>query len=394
MFNKRRTEPAEKAKHVRSLDSLRGIAALMVVVFHFPIVTSLSGVPLFRNAWLCVDFFFVLSGFVISFAYGERLNSAAAGIRFVIRRFGRLWPLHVTLLVAFASLQLAKAIAGFLHAGLKTDAFTGVYSLSDLPANFLLFQAVPINSAESWNGPAWSISVEFYTYIIFAAAALAFRIHRHPILCSAISIACGVGLYFLSPKYMQTVSAGVITAAILRCMCGFFVGVSVHWLWKRYRLTRPGTLAEVTAVVLTVLFMSLRNMYTPYSLAAPVLFGAVIFVMAHEAGRISTLLLNPAFIRLGELSYSIYMVHFFIFQVIRIVFTKSLNMAPIRDADEPAKLLYNIVNPFVGDIVLVGMMAIVIGTSALTYRLVEVPGRDYSQRIAERVRSGADRQFL
>src|ERR1700729_416362 len=73
---------------LQALDAWRGIAATMVVLFHMPIAWSLYGQGIFRHSWLFVDFFFVLSGFVIAFAYGRRINNGREFTDFMIRRFG------------------------------------------------------------------------------------------------------------------------------------------------------------------------------------------------------------------------------------------------------------------------------------------------------------------
>ena len=79
-----------------ALDALRGVCALLVVLFHIPIYHALKDVGSFANLQFCVDMFFALSGFVLCHAYGQRLNHGAEGLRFAVTRLARLWPLHVT----------------------------------------------------------------------------------------------------------------------------------------------------------------------------------------------------------------------------------------------------------------------------------------------------------
>lgn len=77
------------------LDSWRGVCATIVALMHFNGLHHLWDLPLLRNAYLFVDFFFVLSGFVISHAYAARIESSSEALRFMVRRFGRVWPLPV-----------------------------------------------------------------------------------------------------------------------------------------------------------------------------------------------------------------------------------------------------------------------------------------------------------
>ena len=90
-----------------------------------------------------VDFFFVLSGFVITHADGERLTSISELGRFVVRRIGRLWPLHVAILVALIALEILRALAQSRmgSAGMR-PAFSENHSVSSIITNLLLIQSL------------------------------------------------------------------------------------------------------------------------------------------------------------------------------------------------------------------------------------------------------------
>ena len=88
-----------------ALDSWRGIAALMVAAYHFEATWHGHGASLLANSYLFVDFFFVLSGFVIAHAYGAKINSARDLAAFAVRRFGRLWPLAASVIAASRRLK-------------------------------------------------------------------------------------------------------------------------------------------------------------------------------------------------------------------------------------------------------------------------------------------------
>src|SRR6266513_2571664 len=96
------------------LDSWRGIAACLVALFHLDAYSHLYGVPFLRNSWLFVDFFFVLSGFVIAANYQQRLRDGFGIGRFLFLRLGRLYPLHFAMLALFVGCELLKAIRRIL----------------------------------------------------------------------------------------------------------------------------------------------------------------------------------------------------------------------------------------------------------------------------------------
>src|SRR5438445_11061004 len=95
------------------LDSWRGIAACMVALGHLDLLSPYShvhGVPFLSNSWLFVDFFFVLSGFVIAANYQQRLLDGFGVGRFLLLRLGRLYPLHFAVLTLFIGSELLKVL--------------------------------------------------------------------------------------------------------------------------------------------------------------------------------------------------------------------------------------------------------------------------------------------
>src|SRR5437016_14473091 len=95
------------------LDSWRGIAACLVALFHLDAYSHLYGVPFLRNSWPFVDFFFVLSGFVIAANYQQRLLDGFGAGQFLLLRLGRLYPLHFAMLALLVALKLLMLIPAF-----------------------------------------------------------------------------------------------------------------------------------------------------------------------------------------------------------------------------------------------------------------------------------------
>src|SRR5438874_12343040 len=96
--------PPDRAKRFAALDSLRGICAIFVAIYHFSTVSILSSIPFIKNGFLLVDFFFVLSGFVIAASYGERLKAKFPISKFMFLRLGRLYPLHIFVLCLYLAI--------------------------------------------------------------------------------------------------------------------------------------------------------------------------------------------------------------------------------------------------------------------------------------------------
>ena len=114
MSDMSRNIPKEATKFFAPLESLRGLAALVVVIFHAVWTNPVTGLHFFRNGSLMVDFFFVLSGFLITHSYGGKLRSFTECVRFLFLRIGRLYPLHLAFLLVFLAIVALIAAGSVL----------------------------------------------------------------------------------------------------------------------------------------------------------------------------------------------------------------------------------------------------------------------------------------
>src|SRR5712671_190615 len=153
-----------------TLDVWRGIAAISVAWLHFGETVHIDLPAFIPNAWILVDFFFVLSGFVIMHAYGRKVCDARSALAFLIKRFGRLWPLHVSILAILVFMEIGKLFLLQTGTTINHPPFSGAADMSAiLPHIFLLQAFIPV----TWNGPSWSIGCEFVAYITFALVLMA-----------------------------------------------------------------------------------------------------------------------------------------------------------------------------------------------------------------------------
>jgi len=112
-------------------------------------------VPFVRNAYLFVDLFFVLSGFVITHAYSDRIDDGRSFARFVVRRFGRVWPLHISILAVFIIVEIMKLVAVSSLGVLGRYApFTGPAAVSSILTNALLIHSFGLDGKLTWNHPS------------------------------------------------------------------------------------------------------------------------------------------------------------------------------------------------------------------------------------------------
>jgi peptidoglycan/LPS O-acetylase OafA/YrhL len=352
----------------RTLDGWRGICALLVALFHFGAPGHFYFLPLVRNAWLFVDFFFVLSGFVIAYAYGGKLREAASIKDFALRRFARLWPLHVAVLMGFVILECIR----FSMTG---AGFTGERSLFAIVTNLALVQSLGVHDGLTWNTPSWSISTEFYTYLVFAGTCAVSGNRAVRVLISIVLMLGSAGVLIFFSRYGMRETFGW---GFFRCICGFFAGVLTYELWTRSeRMIPDGSAMEILSVALVLAFLIFvpGNHALEY-LAVPV-FACAVFVFARQRGVLSRMMEMRVVNALGRWSYSIYMVHML---VLALLFSALDSIGPVfhqswtaRAADGSEIILPG--GPFAADAFALFYLAAVIALSALTFRFIEKPGQ-------------------
>lgn len=369
-----------------ALDVWRGVAALLIIFFHLSANGMFRGFPPIRNSDLSVPFFFVLSGFVITHAYGQRLGSRGDIRRFVTRRIGRLYPLHIVVLGALALLELGKWM--LTHFGVPSGQapFAGGNDIGSLIANLFLLQAIIPMPDYSWNGPSWSISVEFYTYLIFCAVVVWSRA-RTIAPAILLVVASSILLTWLDlhhPEWPQTRFKGLAT-----CVCGFFVG---HLAYKAFGALPAVSRSGATALeVLALAAITLLYWFAPlHGVASMIVFAAIMLVFASDGGAVSRMLAGQPWAFLGKISYSIYMVHFvlvsFLGGIVRAA--QSLLHQPLyRNVD--TILLMDFGPAGTMDLLALAYAAAVIGLATLTYRWIELPGQRLFERSVRPARSGA-----
>jgi peptidoglycan/LPS O-acetylase OafA/YrhL len=373
----------------RILDSWRGIAALCVVLFHFEAADHIHALRFIRHSYLFVDFFFVLSGFVIAHAYGDRLKSPLEVWQFVVRRFGRVWPLHIAVLAAFIAVAVFKyALTAGLRMSATTSAFdsAGSTPLGSLPAQVLLLQAVDVTDRLTWNTPSWSISAEFWTYILFALIVL--LLPRYRTVTFAVTAFLGAATVIAFSHHGMDVTYDL---GLPRSIFGFSIGYLVYWARPRIGPMPPALayVAEVLMVLAIFAFVTMTNR-SPLSYAAPFVFAIAVYVFSYELGPVSRLLRRPVFQNLGLWSYSIYMVHALIAFVIGLAVSElqkrlgvDLWQSVVEDGISKRVIVSDHV--FLLDAVHLVYAATVVAISAFSYRLIEQPGRRYFQGVGDRM---------
>ncbi len=338
---------------LRALTSVRGIAAWAVVLYHIRL--SIAGLPtglrdVLALGYLAVDFFFLLSGFVIWMTWGDRLRAGglAEVPRFLQKRIARIWPLHMTVLAGGIALALALAATG------RHDP--RFFPFAELPLHALLMQNWGFTGTLTWNDPAWSISAELGAYLAFPLLALTIDWKRVPtwgVLTTLTALFTLLAAIF-AVREAATLGEQIPRLGLIRCLIEFAAGTAVGALWWRWR-DSPGwpTLAAVGMGV--ALFAATAGGLLPQTIGVPPMFAALLLALALTSGRAGNPLEGRTLHYLGEISYATYLGHFLLWFAFKLVFVDVAGAVP------PALIaLY---------------LAMVLVSSVALYHLVERPAQ-------------------
>lgn len=300
-----------------NLDFLRFCASVAIVAFHsreflFPKAErALQGE---RSAGLAlfVDLFFLISGFVIAHVYAGRVRDLASFGRFMQRRIGRIFPLHLLTFVAAVVLwALIKRVAQADHAPVNDPSCM-------IRTALLLHAVFPCGDGVYYYNPVnWSISTEMAMYALFPLAALGAARWRRAFLFVAASFLAGL------TAWTFRASADMLQWTLwlyypLRALPSFLLGVALSH--NRDLLVRIPGAQRLTAVALgaTTIAM-LRGWPAPLQIAGIAVTGVLAMAadaqaMAGSGARPSAVIRRIA--PLGQLTYSIYLWHGFFILVL------------------------------------------------------------------------------
>lgn len=350
------------------LESLRGLAALSVAFYHLQIGSMFNN-AFTDNAPIMVDFFFVLSGYVISLNYFDRMQSVGDLIDFQKKRFWRIYPLHFVMLLAFVLIEIAKFIFESRSGVQATDP---AFSRNDLGAflqHVFLVHNV-LGNDWSWNGPSWSISAEFYTYFVFALVLVLFN------GATRMRYAIIGALLLMSAFFVATNPQDAVQVGLFRCLLSFFIGSLAFEFERAFKLDQhaKGSLIAGAIMAIVVLFaMFSADIPRILFLAFPLLCAALILGLnaSHKQSLMIRILESRFLVYLGTISFGVYMIHSAVWwamrQALRIVFKLPTSVSASGEA------VIDFGNAYVASAVHILGIALVIALAHISYNWLEAP---------------------
>jgi peptidoglycan/LPS O-acetylase OafA/YrhL len=290
---------------IKALTSLRGIAAMMVVMQHFSATAqrhAAANIPsLVPHGYMAVDLFFVLSGFIMAYTYSNdfALRGILAMPSFLLKRAARILPLNTAMVMVIT-------VAGLVSWSLvgRNIFFESTYIPYDIICNLLLLQGFGFGL--NLNGPSWSICTEVAAYLVFPAL-LACALSRRTLLAGAtlgVSVLALVVTSLNHPRLGLDVSS--VEGEVTLCFAQFVLGLFTFRLSRlpAFRARLQGDRPALLAAAWVGACLCLR-----LDLLAAIGFPAVVATLSCNKGKVAALMATSVPYFLGEISFSIYLIH-------------------------------------------------------------------------------------
>lgn len=363
--------PAPKLQRFIALDSLRGIASLFIVFYHMGDFGWVAGWPPFRSGWMAVEFFFVLSGFVIAMSYGARLAQGYPRGSFLLVRLGRVVPLHLAVVAGFTLLEFTvfRPVLGEPH------------GLWEWVRGAFLLDAFATGAGNFYAPVSWAVGVEM---VLYALAALLFG--RGALATAAAVLLAAAGAWGMATHFKVS-GFGFL---LQRGLFDFAIGVLAWRLHQRFAGFEPGT-ALLTVAEIVLIGLMLWLLYLPgkdgsWVLVAAPLFAVMVLVFARDRGVVARALHARPLLWLGQLSFGLFMVHL-VWVILPNRFGPGILTALghpdwIAPGNQKYGLLSMAPPPAVATLISLALLAGAMVTAWLAWRFIEEPARRWTRRFA------------
>ena len=328
----------KKAETFTTLNGLRFLAALAVVIFHYaPRVDVYGQVPnsvknLINEGPCAVGFFFILSGFVLAHRHLYSEKRAQTTVAFYWARFVRLYPAYLLALLLFLP------IAAQRYSVSPSPALAGrhTFIVSAVLSGLMLQSWTPL--AQAWNGPSWSLSVEAFMYLLFPVVGLRLARLRTGnaifVMLAAWLIPASLAAAYVEHRIPEAAWRLYITNNPLLWLPLFVMGIcSARFVsgWKRIPSNTANLLATISFAAMILAAVAWPHNWADVFVTGGVapLLVAVIVCFTSPPGWIAKTIGGPSLNRLGEASYAMYILQAPLWHYWQEI-TNSLRGAPVQ----------------------------------------------------------------
>jgi peptidoglycan/LPS O-acetylase OafA/YrhL len=336
---------------LKRLTGVRAVAAIFVVFFHFSDDFESLFHPLrwlhsvSRSGDVGVDLFFILSGFILSLNYLDKFESISTReyVDFLRARLARVYPVHL-----FTLLLLGAFVVGAHHYGMHVEAQN--HTRFTFFTNVFLVQVWPFfYHGLSWNDPSWSISAEWFVYLLFPLLALKIARTKRPLIWSWILLTTFLVASFWGARAQ-------LSWSLLRVTCEFFAGCML------FRVYHAGIRCPMKPWLSGLLSLSICVLCVNFGLTKSFVLPFLALLIWGLADEPDGLLAGRTAVYWGQVSYSLYMTH----GISEVVLDRILPVARFEHAGLIVRLG-----------VIAAYLAVIALASVATFHLVEEPARKW-----------------
>jgi peptidoglycan/LPS O-acetylase OafA/YrhL len=315
---------------LESLDLLRGIAAASVLFYHSE---SFLGAQLLPRAYLAVDLFFVLSGFVIAQNYDRRFATGMTVGQFMVQRLIRLYPCYLLALVAGFALASIRMIRDHGYVDVSGLTIAAALNLFILPAVNPLYHSVTLFP---FNGASWSIFFELVANLIYG---MCFRFLSGPLL-ALLALLGATGL-IVGATMSGSVDLGMRPSDLMfgmpRVLFSFFVGVALRRYLTTSEPARSGNALRISVLSAMLVTLFCAGAFVPKRWSAMADLVVVLLLMPPLVAAASRTTVHGLARRIsilaGNSSYPVYLLQtpfFLLFAALveALLHTKSSTLRP------------------------------------------------------------------
>lgn len=290
-----------------ALTGVRGYAALWVMIYHFAGSSGISGNlslgAIINSGPWAVEIFFVLSGFVLSYVYAPVFHHSDRGAysSYLMLRLARIYPLHLAVFIVYLCLFLLTQ-----YFGMRINNPAN-FSYADGLRHLFLLQAWGGGNPISWNPVAWSVSAEWFAYLFIMPLTIMLGRHERPLMFLGVCIVAWLASYIFYATGPDWEYLHLYEHALLRASTDFALGAALYYLWR----DRPPGAQASDVLWICALAGILLLVYLPpiFCVLLLPLIGLMILGLAGSGKYANRVFSHRGSIFLGDISYSIYMIH-------------------------------------------------------------------------------------
>jgi peptidoglycan/LPS O-acetylase OafA/YrhL len=299
-------------RKLSALTGIRAFAAFWVVLFHLRYLFSFGAFNfIIDKGYLGVDFFFVLSGFIMTYVHERDFShwpivkaDVKTYFRFIALRWARMLPVHYATLLIILLMTFLRAFV--VHCSFWSAHVTPG-NFKDLLLHVLNLQGWGLADYNSWNIPAWSISSEWFAYLLFPAVSFLLLRRFNSVAAPLLLITlCFWGLSsFVAVMHLPSID-WTVHYSLIRVALEFLMGCGLCVLFKK--LSNKAPWAGYTSMFAVLLILGTFGLHGSDTVA---LFGltALVLSLAYSEHFLSKFFSLPPMLYLGEISYSTYMMY-------------------------------------------------------------------------------------